>query len=114
MGKRDFFAHKVMQIPNIETVFESKLVCNLLNPAVANLLLTSIFSATLRTQTFLSTQFWSLSDLVLEYCVKFDRSIEKKCLIRKNYWFFFRFAKIFKFFVVALRQQKRELFEPKV
>ena len=30
MGWGDFFAYKVMQIPNIETVFESELIWNIL------------------------------------------------------------------------------------
>ena len=33
------------------------------------------------------------------------------CLIRKDYRFFFRFAKIFQFFVVAPHQQIFEIFE---
>ena len=39
-GVGDFFAQKVMQIPNIETVFESKQIWNFFNCAVNNLLLT--------------------------------------------------------------------------
>ena len=39
--------------------------------------LTSIFLVTLRIQNFLIVQFWSLSDLVSEYRVRFDRSIKK-------------------------------------
>ena len=33
------------------------------------------------------------------------------CLIRKYQWFFFRFAKIFQFFVVAPHQQIFEIFK---
>ena len=103
--------------------------------------LTSIFLVTLRIQNFLIVQFWSLSDLVSEYRVRFDRSIKKyfhfrsksikkwhlisqfqtfffrkkffawNCLIRKDHRFFFRFAKIFQFFVVAPHQQLFEIFE---
>ena len=43
------------------------------NGALANLLLTAILSVTLRIQKFLSIQFWSLSDLVLEYRVRFEQ-----------------------------------------
>ena len=103
--------------------------------------LTSIFLVTLRIQNFLIVQFWSLSDLVSEYRVRFDRSIKKYFHLRsksikkwhlisqfqtfffeKNFlleivWFvkitdfFFRFAKIFQFFVVAPHQQLFEIFE---
>ena len=102
--------------------------------------LTSIFLVTLRIQNFLTVQFWSLSDLVSEYRVSFvDRSkniftfvqnrskndicysipkifFQKKffawnCLIRKDHRFFFRFAKIFQFFVVAPHQQIFDIFE---
>ena len=73
----DFFAHKVMQIPNIETVFESELTWNFLYHAPLTYFLTSIFLVTLRIQNFLTIQFWSLSDLVSEYRVRFARSIKK-------------------------------------
>ena len=74
----DFFAHKVMQIPNLETVFESEanlkffVTCHSLT-----YFLTSITSVTLRNQKFLSIQFWSLSDLDSENRVRFARSIKK-------------------------------------
>ena len=103
--------------------------------------LTSIFLVTLKIQNFLTVQFWSLSENVLEYRVRFDRSVKKNfslsfkidqkmtfamsipkiffqkkffawnCLIRKDHRFFFRFAKIFQFFVVAPHQQIFEIFE---
>ena len=43
----------------------------------ATLKLTSIFLVTLRIRNFLTIQFWSLSDLVSEYRVRFDRLIKK-------------------------------------
>ena len=39
-GVGDIFSRKVMQIPNLETVFESAQIWNFLNCAVNNLLLT--------------------------------------------------------------------------
>ena len=76
-GVGDIFARKVMQIPNLETVFEPELIWNFLYRSLANLYLTSIFSVTLRTQKFLSIQFWSLSDPVSENRIRFARSIKK-------------------------------------
>ena len=97
--------------------------------------LTSITSVTLRNQKFLSIQFWSLSDLVSENRVRFARSIKKyfpvcsksvekwhllslfwkfffkKNFFRKDQWLFFRFAKIFQFFVVAPHQRIFKNFE---
>ena len=76
-GVGAFFAHKVMQILNLESVFESERIWNFSFCACANLLLTSPSSVTLRIQKCLSIQFWSLSDPVSENRVRFARSIKK-------------------------------------
>ena len=63
----DFFAHKVMQIPNIETVFESELIWKF----------SFIFLGHLEELKVFKHKVLSLSDLVSENRVRFARSIKK-------------------------------------
>ena len=137
----DFCAQKVMQIPNIETVFESELIWNFLYHALPNLLFNVNFLGHLEELNVVKHTVLLLSDLVSENRVRFAQSIKKKsftffknrskndisisiskfffqkkfyawnCLIRKDHRFFFRFAKIVQFFVVAPHQQIFEIFE---
>ena len=68
-----------MQIPNLETVFESEQIWNFFVPCHT---LTYFFNVNYlghleESKNFLSIQFWSLSDLVSENRVRFARSIKK-------------------------------------
>ena len=135
----DFFAHKLMQIPNIETVFESELTWNFLYHALFNLLFNVNFlghleDSKLFNHTVLVTKWPSfriprsicaIDQKIFSLSLKIVRKMtfaisilkfffQKKffarnCLIRKDHRLLLWFAKIFLFFVVD--QQISEIFE---
>ena len=137
----DFFAHKLMQIPNIETVFESELTWNFLYHALFNLLFNVNFlghleDSKLFNHTVLVTKWPSfriprsicaIDQKIFSLSLKIVRKMtfaisilkfffQKKffarnCLIRKDHRLLLWFAKIFLFFVVAPHQQISEIFE---
>ena len=140
-GVGGFFAQKVMQIPNIETVFESELIWNFLYHALFYLLFNVNFlghleDSKLFNHTVLVTKWPSfriprsicaIDQKIFSLLFKIDQKMTfatsilkfffpkkffaRNCLIRKDQWLFFRFAKIFQFFVVAPHQQIFEIFE---